>query len=41
MIKLLDKFLKTDKDDSHEFLPIISEIEEEPLNPHSGERHFG
>lgn len=33
MIKLLDKFLKTDKDDSHEFLPIISEIEEEPLNP--------
>ena len=33
MIKLLDKILKTDKDDSHEFLPIISEIEEEPLNP--------
>ena len=31
MIKLLDKFLQ--KDDSYEFLPIISEIEEEPINP--------
>lgn len=33
MIKLLNKFFKIDKDDSHEFLPIISEIEEAPLNP--------
>ena len=33
MIKFLDRFLKNEKDDSHEFLPIISEIEEEPINP--------
>ena len=31
MIKFLDRFLKND--DSHEFLPIISEIQEEPINP--------
>lgn len=31
MMKFLDKFLE--KDDSHEFLPIISEIQEEPINP--------
>lgn len=33
MIKFLDRFLKNEKDDSYEFLPIISEIEEEPINP--------
>lgn len=33
MINLLNKFLKNERDDSHEFLPIISEIEEEPINP--------
>lgn len=33
MIKLLDKFLKTERDDSYEFLPLLTEIEEAPLNP--------
>ena len=33
MIELLDKFLKTERDDSHEFLPLLTEIEEAPLNP--------
>ena len=33
MMKLFKTFLENYKDDSHEFLPIISEIEEEPINP--------
>lgn len=33
MINLLNKFLKTETDDSYEFRPIISEIEESPINP--------
>lgn len=33
MINLLNKFLKTDSDDSYEFRPIITEIEESPVNP--------
>lgn len=33
MITLLNKFLKTETDDSYEFRPIISEIEESPINP--------
>lgn len=33
MMKLFETFLENYKDDSHEFLPIISEIEEEPINP--------
>lgn len=33
MIKYIIKFLKQKQDDSYEFLPIISEIEEEPINP--------
>ncbi len=33
MINLLNKFLKTETDDSYEFRPIITEIEESPVNP--------
>ena len=33
IMKFINKFLKTDNDDSYEFLPIISEIEETPINP--------
>jgi len=33
MIDFLNKFLKSETDDSYEFLPIISEIEEAPVNP--------
>lgn len=40
MKKLLNKFLGTENDDSYEFLPIISEIEESPVNP-LGRTTFG
>lgn len=33
MKKMFNRFLCKEKDDSYEFLPIISEIEEEPINP--------
>lgn len=33
MINFINKIFKTENDDSYEFLPIISEIEESPINP--------